>query len=297
MNKDQLDGLLALKLVSEKRNFTAAAEELGITPSAISQIISQLEKRLNITLLTRTTRTVSLTEAGERFLSLVGPAIDQILIAQEDVTTFAKSPTGLLRINMPRVIYPAYLAPIISSFCEKYPEITIELCFEDNASDVFEKGFDAGVRLSDILAKDMVAIKLLGPIRFVVAGSPKYFKKFGKPTHPKDLLSHNCLRSRLGNYIYEHWEFAEKNKDFAVLVKGQMIFNDSLLMLEAALDGDGITYTTEEAVKRHLKSGKLELVLEKYYTSSDGFYLYFPKRSQILPKLRVFIDHIKKEIK
>lgn len=292
MYKDQLDGLLALKLVAEKRNFTQAADELSITPSAISQIISQLEKRLNITLLTRTTRTVSLTEAGERFLTLVGPALDQILIAQEDITTFASKPSGLLRLNLPRPLYPYFLAPIITSFVEKYPDITTELCFEDQASDIFANGFDAGIRLSDILAKDMIAIKLYGPIKFVIAGSPKYFKKHGRPTHPKDLLNHACLRMKLGNYLYDNWEFEDKNKEFAVQIKGPLIFNDSLLLTEAAVDGNGLIYTAEENVRKLVKSGKLELVLEKYHATSDGFYLYYPKVSQVLPKLRAFIQHV-----
>ena len=293
MQKDQLDGLLALKLVAEKKNFTAAAETLSVTPSAISQMITQLEKRLKIPLLTRTTRSVSLTEAGERFLSLVSPALDQILVAQEDIITFAKKPSGLLRLNLLRAIYLPYLNPLITSFVEKYPDITIELCFEDHASDIFEKGFDAGIRLSDILAKDMTAIKLYGPVRFVVAGAPKYFKKHGRPQHPKDLLNHSCLRVNLGTYTYEHWEFEEKGKDFSVLVKGPLIFNDSTFMNESAMDGTGLIYAAEDSLARHIKSGKLELVLEKYAAVSDGFHLYYPKKSQVLPKLRAFIDHIR----
>lgn len=291
MEKDQLDGLLAFKLVAEKRNFTSASNELSVTTSAISQMVTQLEKRLNVALFTRTTRTVTLTEAGEKFFETIIPALDQILVAQEQVKSFASKPSGLLRLNMPRILYPAYLAPIIQSFSDKYPDITIELHFEDQSSDIFENGFDAGIRLSDILAKDMVAIKLFGPIHFIIAASPKYLNNKGRPKHPKDLLNHNCLRTRLGNYIYERWEFEEKGKEFQVQVKGSMIFNDSLLMTEAALDGSGLIYTTEEAVKKHIKTGKLEIVLEKYKTTSDGFYLYFPKRAQVLPKLRAFIDH------
>lgn len=291
MEKDQLDGLLAFKLVAEKRNFTAASDDLGVTTSAISQMVTLLEKRLKVALLTRTTRSVTLTEAGAKFLEQISPALDQILTAQEEVRTYASKPSGLLRLNMPRFLYPIYLAPVITSFSEKYPDITIELHFEDHASNIFENGFDAGIRLSDILAKDMVAIKLFGPINFVIAASPKYLNKMGRPKHPKDLLTHNCLRARLGNYIYERWEFEDKGKEFQVQVKGSMIFNDSLLMMDAALDGAGLIYTTEDAVKKHLKSGKMEIVLEKYKATSEGFYLYFPKKAQVLPKLRAFIDH------
>jgi DNA-binding transcriptional LysR family regulator len=294
MPVDQLDGLLALKRVAEKRNFTAAAEELGISPSAISQTIKRLEERLGVALLTRTTRSTSLTEAGTRFLSQAGPALDQIVAALDAVGVYAEKPSGLLRLNLPRLVYPLYLAPILARFNKKYPEVCVEIFFEDQQSDVVESGFDAGIRLSDILAKDMVAIKLFGPIRFVTAGAPKYFKKAGRPRHPKDLLSHNCIRVRLGSStIYDRWEFEHKGEAFQVQVKGSLILNDSLVMLDAAMDGAGVVYTTEDAIADKLKSGKLEIVLNQFAPTSTGFYLYYPKRSQVLPKLRAFIEHIK----
>lgn len=156
-------------------------------------------------------------------------------------------------------------------------------------------GFDAGIRISDILAKDVVAIKLWGPIRFVTAASPEYLAKMGRPKHPKDLLSHNCIRPRLGAGLYERWEFEQKGKEFHVQVKGSLILNDSLVMLDAAVNGAGIIYSTEDAIKDKVREGKLEIVLDQYACSSAGFYLYYPKRSQVLPKLRAFIEHIKSE--
>lgn len=293
MYQDQLDGLLALKAVADRRNFTAAAKTLGISPSAVSQTIKQLEQRLGVALLSRTTRSTSLTEAGARFLNQAGPALDQILVALENVGTYAGKPSGLLRLNLPRQVYPFYVAPLIMSFIQAHPEVTVELFFEDQVSDVVEKGFDAGIRLSDILAKDVVAIKLFGPVRFVTAASPKYLDKMGRPKHPKDLLSHNCIRPRLGAGIYERWEFEQKGKEFHVQVKGSLIINDSLLMIDAAIDGAGIIYSTEDAIRDIVRSGKLEIVLKQYACSSTGFYLYFPKRAQVLPKLRAFIDHVK----
>jgi DNA-binding transcriptional LysR family regulator len=293
MNNSQLDGLIALKMVAEKRNFAAAASELGISPSAISQIIKQLENRLGIALLSRTTRSTSLTEAGERFLNQAGTAIDQIIGAMDEVGTYAKKPSGTLRINLPRLIYQSYLAPIITSFIKKYPEVSVELFFEDAQSDVVAEGFDAGIRLSDILAKDMVALKLFGPVRFVTVGAPKYFNKAGRPKHPKELLSHNCLRGRLGKNLYDRWEFEAKGSDFQVQVKGNLIFNDSNLMKVAAIDGAGILYTAEQAVESEVKSGKLEIVLNQFAAVSTGFYLYYPQKSQVQPKLRSFIDHLK----
>lgn len=298
MDNSQLDGLLALKLVAEKKNFSAAAETLGISPSAISQIIKQLETRVGVALLSRTTRSTSLTEAGEQFLNQAGPAVDQILAALNSVGTYAGKVSGLLRLNLPRSVYPSFLAPIVASFTKKHPEVCVEIFFEDEVSDVVESGFDAGIRLSDILAKDMVAIKLFGPIRFVTAASPKYFNKNGRPKHPKDLLAHNCLRGRLGaSYIYDKWEFEQNGEAFRVQVKGNLIFNDSLVMLATALDGAGIIYTTEDAIADKVKAGKLEIVLNQFAPSSTGFYLYYPRRSQVLPKLRAFVDHLKGEIK
>lgn len=174
MHQDQLNGLLALKAVADRRNFTAAAKTLGISPSAVSQTIKQLEQRLGVALLSRTTRSTSLTEAGARFLNQAGPALDQILVALENVGTYAEKPSGLLRLNLPRQIYPFYVAPLIMSFIQNHPEVTVELFFEDQQADIVERGFDAGIRLSDILAKDVVAIKLFGPVRFVAAASPNY---------------------------------------------------------------------------------------------------------------------------
>ncbi|WP_413612505.1 LysR substrate-binding domain-containing protein [Bdellovibrio sp. HCB-110] len=296
MQNDQLDGLLALKLVAEKRNFTAAANELGISASAVSQAIKQLEGRLGVALLNRTTRSTSLTEAGDRFLTQAGPALEQILLALNDVGTYAQKPSGLLRLNMPRLIYPTYLAPLIVSFRKKYPEVSVELFFEDATSDVVESGFDAGIRLSDVLAKDMVAMKLMGPIRWVTAASPKYLNKAGRPKHPKDLLGFDCIVSRIAaDRLYDRWEFENKGSDFQVQVKGSLILNDSVMTLKAAMDGLGIMYASEDAIKDKVESGKLEIILNQYAATSAGFYLYYPKRSQVLPKLRAFIDHLKSE--
>ena len=295
MRNDQLDGLLALKLVADKRNFTAAAVALEISPSAVSQVIKQLEHRLGVTLLSRTTRSTSLTEVGQRFLSTAGPALDQILASLEEVGTYAKKPSGLLRLNMPRAIY-SFMAPLIVSFTREHPEVSVELFFEDEQTDVFEKGFDAGIRLSDILAKDVVALKLFGPVKFVVAGAPKYFHKAGRPKHPKDLLVHNCIRVRFGrSVLYDKWEFEQKGEEFQVHVKGSLILNDSMLAKAAAIDGAGLVYTTEDSIRDLVKSGDLEIVLAPFIASSTGFYLYYPKKSQVQPKLRAFVDHIKNQ--
>ncbi|MDE1153582.1 MAG: LysR family transcriptional regulator [Micavibrio sp.] len=294
MNKNQLDGLIALKLIATKRNFSAAAEELGVSPPAISKMIKQLEARLGVALLSRTTRSTSLTEAGALFLSEAGPGLEQIFSALGHVKSYSDKPSGLLRLSLPRLIYPSYLAPIVSSFVKKYPEITVDLFFDDTQVDVVEKGFDAGIRLSDILANDMIALKLFGPVKFVTAASPKYLDRAGRPKHPKELLAHNCIRVRFGEAeLYDRWEFESKGKPFEVKVTGSLIFNDTNLMITAATGGTGIIYVPEAAIKDKINTGKLEVVLNQYSAASTGFYLYYPKKSQVLPKLRVFIDHIK----
>ncbi len=295
LKNDQLDGLIALKIVASKKSFTAAAKELSITPSAISQIIKQLEDRIGVTLLSRTTRSISLTEAGEKFLNESGPALDQILMAFDHVGDFAAKATGTLRLNLPRSSYASFIKPVIKSFREKYPEVNVELYFEDAKSDVVGRGFDAGIRLSDILIKDMVAIKLYGPIHFVVAGSPAYFEKHGRPQHPKDLLAHHCILTRLGSGLYDRWEFENKGKEFQVHVKGPLIINESSFQTDLAIDGQGLMYTSEDNIRNEVRDGKLEIVLEKFKTSSSGYYLYYPKNSQVMPKLRAFIDHVKEE--
>ncbi len=294
MMNDQLNGLMALRTVASKKGFTAAAKELGVTPSAISQTIKQLEERIGVTLLARTTRSISLTEAGEKFLTDTGPALDQILTAFDNIGNYSGKATGLLRLNLPRAAFRSFIEPMVKTFREKYPEVTVELYFEDAKSDIVGSGFDAGIRLSDILAKDMVAIKLFGPVHFVTAASPAYFEKYGRPEHPKDLLTHNCILTRLGSGIYDRWEFENKGKEFQVHVKGSLIMNESSFQINAAMKGHGIIYTAEDSIRDELKSGELELVLEKYKTWSSGYYLYYPKTSQVLPKLRAFIDHVQK---
>jgi DNA-binding transcriptional LysR family regulator len=296
MDKNRLDGLLALSLVAKKRNFTAAAEELGISPPAISKMIKQLEKRMGIALLSRTTRSTSLTEAGERFLSEAGPALDQILTAMDRAGAYAEKPSGVLRINLSRSMYPTLMRPLITSFTRKYPEVTVELYFDDELSDVVEGGFDAGIRPSETMAKDMVALKLVGPIRYIVAGTPKYLNKHGRPKQPQDLHSHNCIRmSFAGGDMYDRWEFEHKGKGFQVQVTGSLILNDTALAVDAALDGVGLVYTAENLIADKIAAGNLETVLEEYSVKDSGYYLYFPKRSQVQPKLRAFIDHIKNE--
>jgi DNA-binding transcriptional LysR family regulator len=259
-------------------------------------MIKQVERRLGVALLSRTTRSTSPTEAGARFLEQAGPALDQILAAIRGIGSYAQKPAGLLRINLPRSTYHSRVDRIVETFAERYPEITVELYFEDESSDIVESGFDAGIRHADILAKDMIAVKLFGPLRFVVVGSRRYLAKRGRPKAPKDLLAHDCIRLRFGaTSIYDRWEFENRGRDIQVHVTGSLVINDPLLAVEAAVAGRGLTYTVDNAVEELVRAGQLEEVLAPYAPESAGYYLYFSQRSQTQPKLRAFVEHVRSQ--
>lgn len=297
MNKDQLDGLIAFRAVAETNSFSGAAKVLNISHSAVSQIIKNLEERLGTTLITRTTRSISLTEAGEKFLTTLGPALDQIQSAFDDAASYSEKPSGTLKLNLLRTTYASHFEKLILSFMKKYPDINLELHFQELSVDIVKGGFDAGIRISDILDKDMVAIKLLGPIKWVVACSPKYLKDKNIPKHPRELLAHNCIRFQFEpGRLYDKWEFEKKGQELQVHVKGTLVMNDALLMKSAAINGAGFIFTEEVSIEAELKSGKLVTVLDDYASTSAGYYLYFPKSSQVLPKLRAFIDHVKESM-
>lgn len=295
MNKDQFDGLAALKVVAQEKSFTIAAEKLHVSPPAVSKMISQLEKKMGVTLLTRTTRAVSLTEAGKTFLDIAGPAMDQIVSAQLNAQSFATKTTGTLKLNMPSVLFPYYMNKYIKTFLEKFPDVIIDIYGDDMATNIFENGFDAGVRTDDIIAKDLVAYKLAGPIKFLPVASPEYLAKNGTPKKPSDLLTHNCIRHRFGagDSIYEKWEFEENGKEFAVNIQGNIILNTSEAIRTAALNGFGIAYTEYGNVAQDIKEKRLKPLLKKYCIDVTGYYLYYPSRKQVSPTLRAFIDHIK----
>ncbi|MBC97566.1 MAG: LysR family transcriptional regulator [Halobacteriovoraceae bacterium] len=295
MKKDQFDGLMALKLVAENKSFKEAAELLGVSTPAISRMINQLENRMGVTLLTRTTRSVNLTEAGHSFLTRALPAMEEIIEAQASVRTLGNKPTGALRINAPVIFYQYYLKDDIYNFLKQYPEVQLEVFSDDQATNIFEQGFDAGIRVDDIIAKDLIALKLFGPIDFITVASPQYLNEAGRPKHPKDLLHHNCVRLRFGSAagIYDKWEFEDNGKEFTVRVSGNLILNNSEHIRQAALGHQGIVYTERGCVEEDLKTGKLEIVLESYKTQSTGFYLYYPHKKHISPTLRAFIDFLK----
>jgi DNA-binding transcriptional LysR family regulator len=289
-----LSGINELLLVAEKRSFTAAAAALRVTPSAVSQSISALERRLSVPLLQRTTRSVGLTEAGVRFLAQLRPAMDNVRAAFEALDDVRGRPVGTLRLNVPRLASSSVLEPILARFLAAHAGIRLDVTVEDGLVDIVGKGFDAGIRLGETLDRDMVAVPLGGQLRMAVVGSPSYFAAHGRPKHPHDLHDHACLNHRhvTSQNVYR-WEFTVAGRDITMAVDGRLVSNDVDLLVRAALDGLGLAYLMESTVARPLADGRLQRVLTRYCPRFPGLYLYYPNRKQVAPKLRALVDFLK----
>jgi DNA-binding transcriptional LysR family regulator len=295
MASTPLNALNAFLAVGRQRSFTVAAASLGISPSALSQSIRQLEARLGVPLLTRTTRSVSLTDAGQRLLESAGPAVDQALAALKTAVARPGELTGRVRLSVPGFAVDAFLMPILQRFMALHPQVQVEVRVEDYFVDIVEQQLDAGIRLSETIQRDMVQVRLSKGFRFVVAGSPAYLKRRGTPQHPQDLLKHDCLSYRLSSTgtLYT-WELERGKKQWRIPVPGTFISNNPGVLHGMAEAGLGLTYTSEPAVEPYLKRGTLRLVLEPYAAQADGFFLYFPSRSQVSPAFRAFVDVARK---
>ena len=288
-----LDGVEAALSVAQHRSFRKAATELAVTPSAISQAVRALEARIGAALFVRTTRSVGLTEAGERFLSRAKPAFEELIAASQIARDLGQRPSGLLRLSVPRAAVPILLEPLIASFCEAYPDVEVEIAASEELVDLAAGGFDAGIRLGQFIASDMVAVPLTPPLRFVIVGSPAYLARAGRPERPDDLRHHACVRLRRSNGALALWSLNERGRAIEVAVKGPLIANDVPTMLGAALQGVGLAQVPEPITHQHVAAGRLVYVLEPFVPTAPGVFLYHPGKRQILPKLRAFIDHVK----
>jgi len=293
-----LDGVEVFLSVAQHRSFRKAAAELGVTPSAISQTVRVLEARIGAALFMRTTRSVGLTEAGEQFLARAKPAFEELVAASEVARGLGQRPAGLLRLSVPRAVIPILLEPLIVSFCKAYPEVEVELAASKEVIDLAAEGFDAAVRLGHLVAPDMVAVPMTPPFRLIVVGSPDYFAERSRPGHPNDLRQHACLRWRRSNGAVALWSFNDSDSDsdqaIEIAVSGPLIANDYSSMLGAATEGLGLAQLPEPLAVDALRSGKLIRVLEAYAPLRPGVFLCYPGRRQIMPKLRAFIDHVKR---
>ena len=288
-----LEGVEVFLAVARRRSFRRAAADLGVTPSAVSQAVRALEARIGAALFVRTTRSVGLTEAGQRFLDRAGPAFEEIVAAGEAARDVGRRPTGLLRLSVPRAVVPLILEPVIASFCQAYPEVELEIAASDEMVDLATGGFDAGIRLGQFIATDMVAVRLTPSFSFVVVGSPDYFERHGRPERVDDLRHHACLRLRRSNGAIAPWTFVDGNEAIEAIVSGPLIAHDYPTLLGAAMRGIGLAQIPRPVAEGPIAQGKLEPVLDTIAATTPGVFLYHPGKRQILPKLRAFIDHLK----
>jgi DNA-binding transcriptional LysR family regulator len=287
-----LDGIEAFLSVAQHRSFRRAAAQLGVTPSAISQAIRALERRVGVALFLRTTRSVGLTEAGERFLSRAKPAFEELAAASEAARDLGTRPAGLLRLSVPRAVVPLVLEPLIASFCRAFPEIEVEIAASEEMVDLAAQGFDAGIRLGQLISPDMVAVRLTPPFPFVVVGSPDYLRGRKRPERIDDLRGHACLRMRRSNGSIAPWSFVVGNKMIEVAVSGPLIAHDYSTIVGAAIQGVGLAYMPRPLAEAPMAQGRLKALLTSFAISTPGVFLYHHGKRQVLPKLRAFIDHV-----
>ncbi|MDT3382044.1 LysR substrate-binding domain-containing protein [Labrys neptuniae] len=290
-----LDGVEAFLNVAQHRSFRRAAAALGVTPSAISQSVRALEARLGAALLLRTTRSVGLTEAGERFLSRARPAFEELVAASEVARALGSRPTGLLRLAVPPGVVSVLLEPLIASFCQAYPEIEVEIAASGELIDLVAQGFDAGIRMGQFIAADMIALRLTPAFPFVVVGSPEYLVKRKGPERIDDLRQHACMRMRRSDGSIAPWRFVEGNRTVEAIVSGPLIAHDFPTLLGAAIRGLGLAQLSGPLARAPIAEGRLQAVMAPYAITVPGVFLYYPDRRQVLPKLRAFIDHMKRQ--
>ena len=287
MKTASLDGLRTFLAVAERRSFSAAAAQLGITTTAASKAIKMLEQRHGVILFKRTTRSVALTEAGAELFAQLRSATSQIDDAFSALSAHRDRPMGTLRLTAPRALGGLILKTFIPHFHRQYPDITLDISLDDGAVDLVAGGFDVGIRLGQAVAQDMVMVKLTPDLIWVVVGSPDYLDHAGRPTSPSDLINYQTIRYRFSNSGAVHrWRF----NDCEVETKGGLIVNDTTLIAEFARQGQGLAYLPEIEIKNDLIDGRLENILAGHIPPTSGLYLYFPARTQHQPKLRVLID-------
>ena len=297
MQRAAVSDLSAFVAVATHRSFSRAAAELGLSPSALSHTVRSLEERLDLRLLNRTTRSVAPTEAGERLLERLRPALRDIDDALEDANAFRAKPAGRLRLNVPRSAALLLLAPVMTRFIKAYPQMRLEITTEDRLVDIVAGGYDAGVRFGESVERDMVAVRIGPDLRMAVVGSPAYFRRHPKPVKPRDLHGHACIRFRLPSGGIYRWEFEKKGEVLEVEVDGPLTLSDQQVMLQAALDGAGLAIVLESHARPHLKARHLVRVLADWCPPFPGYFLYYPSRRQVPAGLRAFIDMMRQELR
>lgn len=290
-----LNALAVFALVAEEKSFRAAADRLGVTRSAVSQTIRRLEAGLGIALVLRTTRSVSLTEAGERLNAEVAPALAEMRAALERTPTPDGRARGRLRLAVSSIAERFLSGPFLAGFAKAHPDVALDVTVTDEEFDIVAEGYDAGVRLGEVIEQDMIAVPVAGDERQLAVCAPSYAKRFGVPKHPAELPNHACIGWRPSPKAAPYrWEFAENGAAFSVAVAPRFTTNDMALMIKLATAGAGITFGMEESFRTLIAQRKLMPILEEYCPFFAGFYLYYPSRRNLAPKLRVLVDHLQR---
>jgi DNA-binding transcriptional LysR family regulator len=294
MQRGQLDDLVAFVAVGRERSFTRAAARLGVSQSALSHTLRELEGRLGVRLLTRTTRSVAPTQAGERLLQSLGPRFEEIDAELAAVSELRDKPTGTVRVTATEHVVDALLWPKLAKLLRRYPDIKIEFFIDNGLTDIVAQRFDAGVRAGEQVAKDMIAVRIGPDLRIAVVAAPSYFKKRPEPKKPQDLIGHNCINLRLNTLggLYA-WEFEKGGRELRVRVDGQLTFNNTSQMLNAALAGYGIAYAPEELAEPHIAKGRLKRVLADWCAPYTGYHLYYPSRRQSSAAFALVVDALR----
>ncbi|HYQ24954.1 LysR family transcriptional regulator [Stenotrophomonas sp.] len=290
MASDNLSHLAAFAAVARHRSFRKAGGELTLSTSAVSYAIRALEERLGVGLFHRTTRSVALTEAGQRLLDRLQPALGQVHDALEEMNQFRDSPTGLLRINAARAAVPNQLGPRLTRFLRAHPDVRLELTENDGLVDIVAEGFDAGVRLHEFVPEDMVAVPLGPPLHGMIVASPEYLRQHPAPQHPRDLLQHECIRFRFASGHLYKWQFDREGQSLEIDVRGRLTLSEQTTIMRAVLDGFGLAYVLEDAARPHIEAGTMVAVLQDWSEPFPGFVLYYPKQRQMSSALRAFVD-------
>ena len=294
--RDDLSGLRALLRVAEKRSFRAAAADLRVTPSAVSQSVRALEGRLGVRLLQRTTRSVGLTEVGAQFVARVKPGLDGIDVAIESLGELRGRPAGLLRLTALRTGYADVLKPKLARFLAAYPDIRIDISLDEALTDVVVQGFDAGLRLGESLDREMIALRVSPDQQVVVVGAPAYLGRRGKPSHPRDLHAHDCINLRkITKGTVVPWRFREDGREFEIAVDGHVVTNDGAVLVDAAVEGLGVAYVFENMVADLLAQNRLVRVLDEYCPQIPGYFLYYPSRVNLAPKLKALVEFLRND--
>jgi DNA-binding transcriptional LysR family regulator len=294
MQRRDLSDLLAFLAVAKVRSFTKAAAKLGVSQSALSHTIREVEERLGIRLLTRTTRNVAPTDAGERLISTIGPRLEEIEAELASLSELRGKPAGNIRITTGEHAAEAVLWPALAKLLPKYPDIKVELAIDYGLTDIVAERYDAGVRLGEQIAKDMIAVRIGPDMRMAVVGAPSYFATRPRPKRPQDLTAHDCINLRLPTYgsVYA-WEFEKNGRELKVRVEGQWVFNNIALRLKAALAGLGLAYLPEDQVRTQLAEGRLVRVLANWCPKFSGYHLYYPHRRQATPAFGLLVDALR----